>query len=235
MISRIMWRFGEVLRSLNKTSKRISEAFGRQIDDHRLRLWVSSGVATLLVLTSVYAFYDGDKLAAFEITVFGAINTLPVWLQPLTVFITNVGTVGAVALAGLVALLSKHRRIGLAVLISGGTAWLVSHVLKDMIGRARPNEFIMDAIIRYDSLAVGNGFPSGHATVAAAVAMSLAMVLPRRWVPFLIIAAFLVGLSRVYLGVHLPLDVVGGWCIGIIVGYGTHLALVVEERKANVR
>lgn len=186
-----------------------------------------------LIITSIYAANDGSQLARIEIAMFEWFNRWPNWLEPLFVLITNAATIGAVFIAGIIALIGNRRRIGLAILLSGGIGWAISHVLKDVIDRDRPIGFLADATVRYNDLAAGNGFPSGHTTVAAAMAMSLALILPRRYAPLLVTLAILVGVSRIYLGVHLPLDVLSGWAIGIIVGYAADFALRVERIRAK--
>lgn len=204
-----------------------------RIRNHKPSLIMTLLAIITLIATSIYAFNDGETLAGWEIAIFDWINAWPNWLSPLFVLVTNVATIGAVLIAGITALIGNKRRIGLAILLAGGVGWAVSHFLKDFIGRERPIAFINDAVVRYSDLAGGNGFPSGHSTVAAAVAMSLALILPRRWAPVLILMALLVGVSRVYLGVHLPLDVVAGWAIGIIIGYGADFALRVERIRSK--
>lgn len=68
--------------------------------------------------------------------------------------------------------------------------------------------------------AVGFGFPSGHAQAATVFWGSLARELRRRWViPLALTVIALVGLSRVYLGVHFPADVLGGWMVGGVLLY----------------
>lgn len=82
-------------------------------------------------------------------------------------------------------------------------------VLKPVIGRPRPE---LGAVVG------GDAFPSGHATQAAAVMLTCAFVLAgRRRSPLVwaaAVAAALVGISRVYLGVHWPADVLAGWALG---------------------
>lgn len=204
-----------------------------RLSHHRTSTVLTGIAAVTLVATSLYAAYDGETLAHAEIWVFDQINQLPDWLTPFFVWMTNIGTIGAVFIAGIIALIAKYRRIGLAILLSGGFGWFIAHVLKDIVDRARPGGFIDDAIIRYSSLAAGNGFPSGHSSVAAACAMALALIVPRKYAIWLVLLVLSVGLSRVYLGVHLPLDVVSGWSIGIIVGYTVDFLLRVERKRAK--
>jgi undecaprenyl-diphosphatase len=102
----------------------------------------------------------------------------------------------------------------LAVTVVG--AVLSSTVIKLVVARPRPET---GALVH----ALGYAFPSGHSTTAAAAWLSAAVVLAsltRRTAGRVVIGAvasvvvFLVGVSRVYLGVHAPTDVLGGWALG---------------------
>ena len=93
---------------------------------------------------------------------------------------------------------------------------LSSGVLKPLVGRLRPCK-----VLEGFRLLVPCGgrwsFPSAHAANAAAVAVVLAGWYPRWRIAFGVLA-FLVGYSRIYVGVHYPLDVLGGWALGIVCG-----------------
>jgi membrane-associated phospholipid phosphatase len=128
-------------------------------------------------------------------------------------------TSGALAV-GVVIWVTRHTWVPLLLMAvtSAGSAALAA-VFKDVLGRPRPPA--ANAI----AAAGGYGFPSGHALTAAAVLGILAVIcahwLPRRraqavvW-PAAAMTAALIGVSRVYLGVHWITDVLGGWIFGIM-------------------
>lgn len=107
-----------------------------------------------------------------------------------------------------------------------GTVWLtdlITLAIKLSVGRPRPFEALAEA----DPLivaSVGTSFPSGHASMSAAGAIVLASLAPRAW-PLLALLAVVVAVSRVYVGVHYPLDVFAGLALGSLVGTAVVLAL----------
>lgn len=93
-------------------------------------------------------------------------------------------------------------------------SWLVAEGAKHFFERARPHmrHSEIEPLIKTPS---SSSFPSGHSATAAAGAITLSAVYPGL-APLLALAGFLVALSRVYLGVHYPLDVLAGVAIGTI-------------------
>ena len=113
-------------------------------------------------------------------------------------------------------------RTGLKLGVAAGLAALVSQVLKRMWRRARPTA----GIVGFTALVENPdafSFPSGHSAAAFAVALAMAGVVPGG--PAFVALAFAVGLSRVYLGAHYPLDAAVGACIGLLCGGATRMLL----------
>ncbi len=151
--------------------------------------------------------------------------------------VTQAGSPAAMVVLAVVVTALLWRRTGqwLVALIplvsaAGGTVAEVS--LKRVVARSRPP--IINRLVPES----GGSFPSGHATVSAALLTAVFLIAPRLVPPRLVLvvrvlavlAVVAVGLSRLYLGVHYPLDVLAGWVIGAAVAA---LVLVAVSRLAS--
>ncbi len=120
------------------------------------------------------------------------------------------------ALLAILMVVSKgHRRPGIAMLVSLLVAYVVVElVIKTLIHRERP--YIAEGLtpIIVDSLSYS--FPSGHTAYSFASATVIAMYYGRWCIPAFVLAS-MIGLSRIYLAMHWPTDVVAGAMIGIVV------------------
>lgn len=145
----------------------------------------------------------------------------PPWLGEMARDITALGGVtlltGVTLVATGVALFSGNRRLAVAGVISVVSGSLLVSALKHSYNRPRPD------LVEHATLVSNPSFPSGHSTMAALVWLTLGIVIartqPRHRVRVFVIAisvaiTLLVGISRVYLGVHWPTDVLAGWTLG---------------------
>lgn len=112
-------------------------------------------------------------------------------------------------------------RLAVRLLVGGVTTWAASKVLKPLTGRPRPMALLLGARSRGRE-ASGLGYPSGHAGVALAIAAG--PHLPRRARHAVAALAPIVGLTRIYVGAHLPLDIVSGAAMGLSVDAAVELA-----------
>ncbi|WP_143526330.1 phosphatase PAP2 family protein [Rubrobacter xylanophilus] len=139
---------------------------------------------------------------------------------PLTVLMrwfTVAGTAGALwgFLAALAFLLTGMQPASLVIPWGAvAVSWLVAEGAKYLFNRARP--FIWDTgIAPLVKTPSSSSFPSGHSATAAAGAITLSVLYPA-FSPLFVAAGLMVILSRVYLGVHFPLDVLAGSMIGAL-------------------
>lgn len=192
---------------------------------------IAVGLSGLLVL---FLAVQRDDLSIFEIDVFRLINDLPSWLAQLLGPLMQLGNVLATPVLALVALVLTRRRwrVAFDILMSGGLAWFAARVIKGLVERPRPSGLI-DEINRISGSA-GFGFVSGHAAVAAALVTAVAPYLPRRARRAVWALPLVVGAARVFYGVHLPLDIVGGAALGWVIGSGVHLLIGAPHRVPDL-
>ncbi|HEY6706647.1 MAG TPA: phosphatase PAP2 family protein [Actinomycetota bacterium] len=180
-----------------------------------------AGLAILLVCT---ATVRPDAVGVLETDLFRLANDLPDALFPAFWVVMQAGNVLAVGVAAAVVAATRRFWLAANLAITGIGVWLAARWIKDQVGRGRPADLLSDVHLRghHDS---GLGFVSGHAAVAVAIATMIVPYLGRRarWVA--VAVAVGVCLSRMYVGAHLPLDVVGGAALGWAAGSLVHLLL----------
>ncbi|MDX1511612.1 MAG: phosphatase PAP2 family protein [Nitriliruptorales bacterium] len=128
---------------------------------------------------------------------------------------TDLGSSFAVAgaAATLAALGRRERAIDVGV--SGGLAWIAAQGAKPLLDRPRPYE--SDGAERLVAVPAGSSWPSGHAAVAAAMAVALSEDARQPAPAMLAGMSVFVAASRVHVGVHHPSDVIAGWGLGVLV------------------
>lgn len=199
----------------------------------RLELWLLGGVFLAGLLFLVFGeiaegvvdgdpnWFDAQVLLAFRDAAEPATPIGPSWLEEAARDITALGSaavLGVVTLAA-IAYLLLIRRVAAALLVfvavAGGQ--MLSTLLKEAIARPRPD------LVAHAAETMTPSFPSGHAMLSAVTYLTIGALLAsthdsRRlkafFVGLAIVITFAVGLTRVYLGVHYPTDVLAGWCLG---------------------
>ena len=184
------------------------------------RTLLVSVFVTAVLLFAILAVIVGSGVTnALDSSILLAINSLSSpWLNTFFVAFTELGGVIVVSVVAiiLVLLFLAKRNYIRALLISvgiGGEA-AMNLLLKSIFERARPD--LWDWIVTETH----TSFPSGHATASMALALCIVYLLwNTKWRKATIIAAsvylLLIGFSRLYLGVHFPTDILGGWLLGI--------------------
>jgi len=163
-------------------------------------------------------------LPDWERKVYRTINDAPDALAPFAWAPMQAGSLSApFALAGFTYWRTRRPDPAAAYAAAGFTTWLVAKGVKKIIGRGRPHDHDPTTNLRLATQTDGSlGYVSGH----AAVASTLATIISSDRSPTESIAlhgfAVGVGVTRIYAGAHLPLDVVGGAALGILVGEATN-------------
>ncbi len=190
--------------------------------------------------TTPHAF-DTEILLAFRQAGHPDVPLGPLWLQGAMRDITSLGssTVLVLIVAAVIVYLLLIRKAGTAlfilVAVAGGQA--LSSLLKAGVDRPRPD--LVSHLVTETSLS----FPSGHAMVSAVTYLTLgslaARFLPGRTTKIFVLClavltTLLVGVSRIYLGVHWPSDVLAGWCAGFAWAMLCWLAARLLQRRHAV-
>ena len=180
------------------------------------------GTAIVILLAVAVS---ADLSDPFDRAVMGVVRGQPLVtvLGPLR-WITELGSTAAItAIAGitvLVGIVVGQWRNGLLGTITIGLAAAGNEALKIVISRARPD--LLDPIV----VERGFSFPSGHALLSMVAYGVLAVLISRSRLPTVTrraieaglgVLIFLIGLSRIWLGVHYPTDVLAGWTAGAVV------------------
>ncbi|HET9560397.1 MAG TPA: phosphatase PAP2 family protein [Actinomycetota bacterium] len=176
---------------------------------------VLGGAVLALTTTAIHKDFIGDREAAL----FRVVNelSLPGWTWPGVWLVMQLGVIGAVPLVAVLALVTRRLRLALDAVLAAGSIYLIAKLVKEFVQRGRPQTLLDDVNILGEP-ARGLGYVSGHSAVAVALATVASPYLGRRARRVAWVLAGCVCLARMYVGSHLPFDVVGGAALGWAAG-----------------
>jgi glycosyltransferase 2 family protein len=206
-----------------RRSDEVSTSRGRVLLPRHPRHPIRVALASVLLLLTALPVRP-DHVSSLEADTFHVVNGLPDTLFWPMWAVMQFGNFLVVPIALLAALLTRRLRPTLDLAVAGPSAWLLAKVAKQAVVRGRPAELLNDVILRH-APAVGHGYLSGHAATAVAIATVLHPYVAPRWRWPMWVVASLVCVARVYVGAHLPLDVVGGAAMGWAIGALVHTLL----------
>ena len=191
--------------------------------------WPALGIGGVAMVIALAVMVSADLTDTFDGTIMDAVRAAALHdlLAPLGV-ITELGSTWAVTMVAFLtfavgAAIGPWRH-GLAGALTIGVASAANSALKTMIARGRPE--LLDPIV----VERGFSFPSGHSALGMVAYGVLAVLVSRTRLPLvvrrfvvigLVVLIGLIGLSRIWLGVHYPTDVLAGWAAGgvFVLGY----------------
>jgi undecaprenyl-diphosphatase len=225
--------------------------FGR-FDRHELTwLFVGLGACVLLfVFVSLAGEVTEGDTQAFDTKILRALRDPadpskpigPAWIEDSLLDLTAIGgstvlTLVILAVIGFLVLQTRYRT-ALVVAITSGSGELLNAAMKHVFHRPRPS------IVPHLRAVFSTSFPSGHAMESAIVYLTLGAILMRASetrvtkmyiLGIAVLLTTLVGVSRVYLGVHYPTDVIGGWIVGFMWASVCWLVAQRFERTAHIQ
>ncbi len=165
----------------------------------------------------------------------------PRWLEEIGRDLTGLGGVMVLSSVTLAAagylLLRGKSRIMWFLLIAVGGGIVLSLLMKQLFDRPRPD------LVAHGSYVYTTSFPSGHSMMSAVTYLTLAALLAkvesRRAIrmyllSIAVVLTLLIGVSRVYLGVHWPTDVAAGWCAGTAWALGCWAVATFLQRRGRI-
>jgi membrane-associated phospholipid phosphatase len=172
-----------------------------------------------------------EDVPAWEETLFRWVNGLPDVLYPVVWPLMQYGTFITIPIVCVLGLLTKRWRFAIVSLVVGVGIYFLAKAVKLVVDRGRPGAELPGDLELRGIGTLGYGFPSGHATVSAALAVIASAYLPPLWGRLSIALAVVVSFGRVYVGAHLPLDVIGGAALGVALASAVNLIIGVPVRQ----
>lgn len=155
------------------------------------------------------------------------------FLTPIAKFCAFLGNHGelAIGLTLLLLIIPRTRAVGCVSFCSVATTYLFANLmLKNLVARTRPYDAI-DGLTPVVAKLKDYSFPSGHAAITFACLFVVFLMMPKRYGIPALCMGIIMGLSRLYVGVHYPTDVIAGTAIGI--GFAVIFTVIYKKKFAK--
>jgi undecaprenyl-diphosphatase len=190
----------------------------KQKQNFRTGSLINLMIGLLLVLITAYIAHK-HQLTGFQARIFHDINNenLSSTFTTAAKWITEgLGAGYPIAACILIALLFKKFKLAWRfIFVTAGAGVVADFILKPLIKEQRPMTLLHGINLHARVIEGDLGYPSGHVTEATAMALLVWFLLPAKWRWLSVLWILLVAWSRLYLGVHTPVDLIGGFGVGL--------------------
>jgi len=197
---------------------------------HRYALYCLVGA---LLFFAAWFFAKNGQITGLELSVFRSINDAPKIITEIFLGITFLGALGTAWILAAIIFAFKRYVFAFEIFTSSTGAFLLAGLIKEAAIRARPYQLLqgVNAMgFRYSDM----GFPSIHMAVFAAVAVVLMPRINVRIRAIVCALGLLVGISRIVLGMHAPLDIIGGLGVGLAVGSAVNYFAGIPKPRISI-
>jgi membrane-associated phospholipid phosphatase len=170
----------------------------------------------LLAFSALIA--HSHKLVGLQARIFYDIDNIDLpnsFTTAAKVITEGLGAAYPIAACAIISAAFKKFRLAWRFVLTAGGAFALAYVVKEIVKEPRPIA-MLHGHLQQRVVETGPGFPSGHEAAATALALTLWFVLPVKWRFISILWIVVVAASRLYLGVHTPMDIVGGFACGLL-------------------